>query len=190
MEVAAVSQGTATFAAALVAAVAAVSSLVVTTIAAYRREMRDAQRQALQPHLALLADAIHQTVATSFNQQKARTPQAADRWRARGKEAAAALEKTRLAVRYPLPGLDEGLNNLRRVPDWVAHRRGRPEIDELLAQADALASALHTAIEKSWRRGQPPGWLRRRRLDRQVKSLRATAPIGPKTDVPAEPELK
>ena len=71
MEIAAVSQGAATLAAALVAAVAAVSSLVVTTIAAYRCEMREAQRQALLPHLALLADAIHQTVATSFNQQKA-----------------------------------------------------------------------------------------------------------------------
>lgn len=184
MEIFAVSQASATFAAALIAAVAAVSSLVVTTIAAYRREMRDAQRQALQPHLAPLADAIHQTVATSFNQQKARTPQAADRWRARGQEAAATLETTRLAVRYPLPGLDDGLNNLRRVPDWVAHRRGRPEIDELLKQADALASALHATIEKSWRHGRPPGWLPRRRLRRQVESLRATAPIGPKLDIP------
>lgn len=184
METIAVSQEAATFAAALIAAVAAVGSLVVTTIAAYRREMRDAQRQALQPHLAVLADAIHQTVATSFNQQKARSSQAADRWRDRGKEAAAALEKTRLAVRYPLPGLDEGLNNLRRVPDWVAHRRGRPEIDELLKQADALASALHAIIERSWRDGRPPGRFRRRRLSRLVKRLRATAPIGPKPDAP------
>ena len=89
-------------------------------------------------------------------------------------------------MRYPLPGLDEGLNNLRRVPDWVAHRQGRPEIDQLLKQADALASALHATIEASWRQGRPPGRLRRRRLDRRVKGLRETAPIGPKSEPPVE----
>jgi hypothetical protein len=186
LEIAAVTEGTATLAAAIVAAIAAVASLGVTTFSAYRREMRNAQRDALQPHLASLANAIHQTVATSFNQQKAQSPAVAERWRSRGKESAKTLESVRLAVRYPLPGLDEGLKNLTRVPDWVAHRRGQPSVGELLAHADSLATALHATIEASWRLGRPPGWLRRRRLTRRVNALRAVAPIGPKTTAARE----
>jgi hypothetical protein len=188
VEIAAVSQGTATLAAAIVAAVAGVASLVVTTVSGYRREMRAAQRDALQPYLSSLADAIHQTVATSFNQQRASSAQKAQRWREQGKKAATTLETVRLGVRYPLPGVDDGLRNLTRVPDWVAHRRGQTASDDLLNKADALAKALHRTIETSWRRGRPPGAIRRRMLERRVDELRLAAPIGSTTDAVASPE--
>lgn len=179
----AIKTSTATLAAAAVAAVAATLSLLVTTLAAYRREGREAQRAALQPHLAALADGIHQTVATSFTQQKVLATgsrEGAAKWRKLGKDASSELERVRLEIRYPLPGLDDGLRNLTRVPDWVGHRKGHADGDELLAKADALAKALHRAIESSWRRGRPPGWIRRRQIARKVRALRSVAPIGPK----------
>jgi hypothetical protein len=179
----AIKTSTATLAAAAVAAVAATLSLLVTTVAAYRREGREAQRAALQPHLAALADGIHQTVATSFTQQKALAAGSRDtaaKWRKLGQDASGELERIRLEIRYPLPGLDDGLRNLTRVPAWVGHRKGQADGDELLAKADALARALHRAIETSWRRGRPPGWIRRHQIARKVRALRSIAPIGPK----------
>lgn len=179
----AIKTSTATLAAAAVAAVAATVSLLVTTIAAYHREGREAQRTALQPHLSALADGIHQTVATSFTQHKALAAgsgASAEKWRNLGKAAGAELERVRLEIRYPLPGLDDGLRNLTRVPDWVGHRKGHEEGEELLSEADALAKALHRAIESSWRRGRPPGWIRRRQIAGRVRALRSRAPIGPK----------
>jgi hypothetical protein len=177
LPIGAVSEATATLAAASIAAVAGIATLVVTTVSAYRREMRDAQREALQPYLASLADAIHQTVATSFNQQKAKSAQSGERWWQQGKAAAKTLESVRLGVRYPLPGVDDGLRNLTRVPDWVAHRRGQAENDDVLKRADELARALHETIEASWRRGRPPGYFRKRRLTRRVRALRTAAGV-------------
>lgn len=179
----AVDTATGTLAAAVIAAVAAIGSLVVTTISGYRREGREAQRAALQPHLAPLADAIHQTVATSSMQHKALVDgkrELAAKWRKRGTDASSDLERIRLEVRYPLPGVDEGLRSLTRIPNWVAHRKGGDEGGALLQQADSLAKALHRAIESSWRRGRPPGTFTRHRLTRRVGAVRAVAPIGPR----------
>lgn len=181
LQIAVVSQGTATLAAAFVAALAAVASLAATAISAYRREGREAQREAIRPYLGPLAEAIHQTVAMSSNQQKALASGAAksaSNWRDRSQAAVKELEKVRREVRYPLSGLDDGLRNLTRVPGWIAHRRGGEDGQLLLERADALAQELHRAVEVSWRRGQPPTWIRRRKIDARVKALRAVAPIG------------
>jgi hypothetical protein len=61
---------TATLIAALIAAVAAAGSLVVSIITAGRRERRDNHRRALEAELPDLADGLHQVVATSFTQHR------------------------------------------------------------------------------------------------------------------------
>lgn len=42
-------------------------------------------------------------------------------WRKRGLEATQTLYRVRPRVRYSLEGVDLGLRNLGRLPDWVAY---------------------------------------------------------------------
>jgi hypothetical protein len=171
---------TATLIAALIAAVAAAGSLVVSIITASRRERRDNHRRALDAELPDLADGLHQVVATSFTQHRqlaAGKTQSGANWRGRGQAAAQTLYRVRPRVRYSLSGLDLGLRNLGRLPDWVAYHQGRPEGQELLDHADALASALHEIIEISWRDGRPLSPADRRRVAVLVDELRTHAPI-------------
>jgi hypothetical protein len=170
---------TATLIAALIAAVAAVGSLVVTIITAGRRERRDTHRKALETELPDLADGLHQVVATSFTQHRqlsAGKVQSAGNWRSRGHDAAQVLYRVRPRVRYSLSGLDLGLRNLGRLPDWVAHHQGRPEGGELLNRADGLATAIHEIIERSWRNGLPLSRDDHRRVKALVDEFRRYAP--------------
>jgi hypothetical protein len=190
---------TATLLAASIAACAAVLSLAVTTVATGRRERKAAEREiqrerrevhrnALEPHLSDLAGGIHEVVATSFIQQKALTASktgTARNWQERGLTARATLERLRRRVRYFLPGLDPGLKALTPLPNWVAHRSGGVEAEELLSRADALARHLHQAIEDSWRTGEPPTAEHQQRTLELADRIREVAPIGP---LPERPE--
>jgi hypothetical protein len=166
--------------AALIAAAAAMGSLVVNVVVAGRRERRNAHRKALEAELPDLADTLHQIVATSVTQRRqlveGRTESAAN-WRRRGQSAAKKLATVRPRVRYSLPGVDMALRNLTRMPDWVASQGARPEGQTLLDQADALATALHELIEASWRSGRAPSRAERRRIESLVARLREYAPI-------------
>lgn len=180
---------TATLIAALIAAVAAVGSLIITIITAGRRERRDAHRNALETELPDLANGLHQVVATSFTQHRqlgAGKVQSAGNWRSRGLEAAQVLYRVRPRVRYSLSGLDLGLRNLGRLPDWVAHYQGRPEGQELLTRADALATEMHAIIERSWRNGHPLSQDDHQRVKDLVAEFRRFAPAGAREQALAE----
>jgi hypothetical protein len=179
----------ATLIAASIAAVAAITSLIVNVFVATRRERRDAHRKALEAELPDLADGLHKVVAASYTQHRqlaARKERSAANWRERGHAGAQQLHKVRPRVRYALPGVDLGLRNLARLPDWVAHHGGRPTGEELLRHADALASCLHTAIEKSWRSGNAPQKTDQRKIERLVVDLRRCAPAGAREQAIAE----
>jgi hypothetical protein len=180
---------TATLIAALIAAAAAAGSLIVTIVTAGRRERRDAHRKALEAELPDLADGLHQVVATSFTQHRqlsAGKVQSAANWRSRGHEAAQVLYRVRPRVQYSLSGLDLGLRNLGRLPDLVAHHQGRPEGQELLSRADALATEMHKIIERSWRNGNPVPAGAHRRVTALVDEFRRHAPAGAREQALAE----
>ena len=103
--------------------------------------------------------------------------------------AAQLLHRVRPRVRYSLPGVDLGLRNLARLPDWVAHHSGGPEGQELLERANSLATALHELVERSWRNGRPPSDSQRRRIEKLVEDLRRYATIGARQQaISEEPE--
>jgi len=180
----------ATLIAALIAAVATIAALCINAYQASQRERRetrrtagrerrDIHRSALTPELPELADALHQVVATSFMQHKAlaQNGKGAVQWRERGNNAAKRLEEVRPRVRYSL-GLDEGIRTLTRLPGWVGHRKGSQAGEVMLAAADDLAQALHSAIEESWRSGEPSPEETQNRVLRLLEELRNQAPIG------------
>jgi len=180
----------------IAASIAAVATMISLGLNAYQasqrerrearrvaeRERRDVHRSALAPELPELADALHQVVATSFMQHKAlqQNGQGAVQWRERGAKAAKKLEEVRPRVRYSL-GLDEGIRNLTRLPSWVGHKKGSLDGRVMLSAAEALAQALHSAIEESWRSGEPPPEDKHQHVQRLVVDLREEAPIGKKS---------
>ncbi len=78
-------------------------------------------------------------------------------WRSRGKRASEQLESVRRALRYPLWGLDEALNSLRKLPDWIDHARAYPDLGQaMLERARELQDALDEVVRLSYLRGRPP----------------------------------
>lgn len=84
---------------------------------------QNARREAIQAYVPKLARLTWQCVAaprTMLN--KIPGSEGAASWKARGSEAAEELRSLRLEVRHLLPGLEEPLRVLTRVPDWVVHK--------------------------------------------------------------------
>ncbi|MGL4174847.1 MAG: hypothetical protein ACRCSN_02120 [Dermatophilaceae bacterium] len=163
-----------TLVAALLAAGAAIASLVVNLIASGSKDRKDAHRQALEPELPQLAESIHSLVAMSsvlHQQLAAGREESAANWRTRTRAAKATMEAVRPRVRYSLSGLDDAFRVLIRVPDWVDHRQGGGNGQQILAAADRLAQALHRAIEESWRSGRSPTRAELAHVGREVGNL-------------------
>lgn len=138
--------------------IAAVASGLLGALVGYQRELHEAHRQTLGPHVADLGEAIHEVVALS-NIVFKRTQQGRDLedWLADAEAAAKDLKKLRRKLRYPLWGIDEGLRSLSRLPDWVGHvRHDQSKSQRLLEDATNLSQALNRVIQKSYLRGRPP----------------------------------
>jgi hypothetical protein len=170
-----------TLIAALIAASAAMATLVVNTVTATRRERRDTHRKAVEIELSDLADALHQVVATSYSQHRFLADgkiDSAKNWHDRGIVSKSNLDRLRPRVRYSIPGIDQGLRNLARLPSWIANHKGRDTGALLLDRADTLATALHDAIEQSWRTGRAPAHGKRKKIDDLVASFRELGPAS------------
>ena len=231
--------GTATLIAAIIAAGAALVTVVTTTVAGRGSEGRAAHRELLKERMAELGEGLHGVIATSHDQHRklkdqrrarARVEETAKRlaelnrrrtrdyfsvtsdevsraernlreaekaeqgatravrsWRARGNAAAGAVEAVRRQLRYPLAGIETGLREIRRVPDYVGHRQGGEQGERILEHAGKLVNALDEAIAFSWKKGRPPRKRHVKRVRKWVEKLRADAPIGPLGDSTPEP---
>lgn len=156
----AVTQPNATLWAAFVAAVASLASLVLNLMAGRRAEMRAAHRVTLLPHLESLGESIHQTLATSMMlRQRALNGQDRTKWIEAGEVGAATLKTLRPQVRYALPGVEEPLRVISRLPNWIATYRDVDDGDaeQLLRHARELQVGVDAAIRRSYRTGLPPG---------------------------------
>jgi hypothetical protein len=102
--------------------------------------------------------------------QQGQEPGSAGVQAARG---AASLKLKRLEVKYPLAGLEEPLRTLSRGYDWAATYQGDPSGEAFITHLRALSRSVDATVARSYARGIPPSWWERRRLDRQVKAVRA-----------------
>ena len=167
--------GTATLLAAVVAAVASLATLVLSTLTSRAAEFRASFRQSLDPHIADLGEAIHETIAISKMLIRAQGDESTGNWRLRGKRAQGQLKSLRGQMRYSLWGVDEGLRVLTRVPDWLDHLRTFPESSEkLFARATGLSEYVDLVIYRAYRRGRPPNFLERMRVRYLAWRLRST----------------
>jgi hypothetical protein len=164
---------TATLIAAAIGAAAGVVKLVADALSARGAASRAAHRSVLEPHLARLATSIHEVVAGAVlihrGAQKNKVPGNA---LASSQRAAADLKQQRLAVKYPLPGLEEPLRTLTRAPDWAATFDGHASGDRFIACLQELGRRIDKTIERSYRRGRPPARWESWRLARQTGEVR------------------
>lgn len=166
---------TATLIAACIAALAATTTLLGTLFGARRAEMRASHRLALNPYLVELGDSIHQIVAsTVVLRKRVEKGQDTQDWKEKAQNGVTVLHKVRRNSKYVLYGLDEPLRTLCRMPDWISTYKdvANTNVDDLLKQMRKLAGDVDDAIRWSYRRGLPPGLLRRWWLRRRVKRIK------------------
>ena len=146
-----------TLVAAIIAAAVSLVNLALMLHARRAAEFRAAHREAISPFLSKLGDSVHQTVALSKLTLMANTPETYRRRYDEACRAAKDLKQIRREARYGLWGVEEQINVLARLPDWLAHERSYPEAASGLFDAGAaLAQALDQAIVRSYVAGRPP----------------------------------
>lgn len=164
-----------TLVAAIIAATVSLLTLIVNLLMLRRSEMRAAHRQALLPLLDGLGRATHTVAAVSGVVRKRwKASQDVKEWLIRGDEASKSIEQLRPRCKYVLPGLDEPLRTLSRMPNWVSTYKAIEGTngDELLAEMQLLARDVDRVIRGSYARGLPPGHITRWRLDRRTRTIR------------------
>lgn len=157
MVAAALTTQEATLIAAVIAALAGIAKLVSDAVSARGTATRAAHRAVLQPHLAQLATNIHSVVAGAVVvHRRLKNNQEPGSALAVSRAGADALKKNRLETKYALPGLEEPLRTLTRVPDWIATCKGDASGDSLIECLRRLSSCVDRTISRSYRRGRPP----------------------------------
>jgi hypothetical protein len=165
----------ATLVAAIIAAVASLLVLVANLLGARRAEMRAAHRTALVKYLETVGEGIHETAASATIIRRLHLQSAETKtWRDNGKSGSDKLKLVRPKIKYTLYGLDEPLRTLSRMPEWIATYKSvkQTNADELLEEMQKLAGAIDGAVRWSYKRGLPPGPLRRWWLKRRTKRVR------------------
>ena len=162
-----------TLVAAMMAAAISLINLVLGVRAQRAAEFRSAHREAIGPFLSRLGDGIHQTVALSSVALRANTAETQTRKCDEASHAAKDLKEIRREARYGLWGIEKGIRELTRLPDWLAHTRRYPEAAERLVEAGAaLAEALDSAVVRSYLRGRRPTLLGRALVRWRTAQLR------------------
>ncbi|HEY4278634.1 MAG TPA: hypothetical protein VGM91_10460 [Conexibacter sp.] len=147
--------------------------LAVDALSARGTAIRAAHRSTLEPHLAPLARDIHEvTAGIVIVQKRNREGQQPGNSLDHAMRAAEALKKQRLEVKYALGGSEEALRVLTRAPDWISTYKGDPSGDALIRAIQALSRALDSVIARSYRKGRPPNWMERRKLEREAAGVR------------------
>lgn len=156
------SQQSAILIAALVAALASLATLFFQVRANRISELRKAHRAVLIDSIPDLAEAIHETVATSSVLLKCTSKEPIASWKRKGQKAKLKISEIRPKLRYPLWGISDELHLLSRFPDWVAHAIKRPEYAERICnRGQALGKVVDWVIMRCFRYGRPPSIVER-----------------------------
>ena len=148
---------TATLIAAVIAATASIIVLLFNLWAALLGELRTAHRKTLEPHIAALGEALHETVATSHI-LKARSGTSVESWRERSQVAKTELQEVVLKLRYPLWGITDALRTMSRLPDWVEHARAKfpTHARKICDSGTRLSLTLDRTIKNCYASGRAP----------------------------------
>ena len=151
-----------TLIAAATAAAASLLGLGISIIAQWRSEGRTAYRAIIQDDLNQIGQSLHETMALSNLQLKADSPEIHKKRYAAAAEAATALKELRHRVRYSLWGLDRGIRELTRLPDWIGHARHSKESAlEIYQMATSLCSTIDKSVMRAYNRGRAPSIIER-----------------------------
>lgn len=173
MVAAALTTQEATLIAAVIAALTGIAKLVTDALSARGAATRAAHRAVLQPHLGDLATNIHAVVAGAvLVHRRLKNNQEPGNALAVSRAGADALKKDRLETKYALPGLDEPLRTLTRMPDWIATYKGDASGDTLIECLRRLSGCVDRTISRSYRRGRPPVRWEQRWLVRENRRAR------------------
>ena len=146
-----------------------------TLLGARRAEMRAALRTYLSPFLPKLAEGLHVCLASAIVLRKVNMESglAQSSWRTRAEIGKVKLEDVRPTLPYAMPGLDEPLRQMRRVPDRVSTYGATPEsnAEEYLKKADELRAYVDKVVVRCYRRGLPPSRHHQWKLLRLAKQL-------------------
>lgn len=163
----------ATLVAAGIAFLASIINIVVSLYSSRRNELRTSHRNALQPYLSGLGEGLHETVAVSAMLLKFEGSDTLANWRNKAKSAQEKLESSRKGVRYILWGIDEGINLLRKLPDWMDHARAfKSNGEQILYEARNLQERLDEIIRDSYKNGEPPSKKSIKKLNESVEKYK------------------
>jgi len=161
-----------TLIAAIIAALASVTTLIMNVFAAKSAEMRVAYRQSLEKYIHELSSAIHSTIATAKILTQAKTEPAVQNWRERATTAQNKLKELRVILRYPLWGITDSMNTLTRLPDWIENARRFPDhANQIFEKGKELGYRLDIAILNSYTYGRPPTFYEQLRVWISEKQL-------------------
>jgi hypothetical protein len=163
----------ATLIAAGVAAVAGVVKIASDAVSARGVATGAAHRSILEPHLPGLATNIHAVVAGAvLCHKRAKDSKPPGEALRHAKAAADVLKASRLEVKYVLPGLQEPLRTITRVPDWISTFKGDASADPFIESVQRLSRTIDATIARSYQRGRPPTRWEQWRLGRQAAGTR------------------
>ncbi len=148
-----IDEGTATLAAALIAAILSLLTLLSTR----PTEVRSANRKTLEPYIPDLADAIHQMIAISNILLKNKTEESRGNWRKKAEEAKAKLKEIRPKIRYSLWGLEDYILSLTRLPDFTLYTLDDIDVAiKVVKRGTRLGDSLDNCIRKCYLNGRTP----------------------------------
>ncbi|WOI12272.1 hypothetical protein [Thalassospira lucentensis] len=159
--------------ASIIAASVAILNLIISAVVKRGEEARAVVRQAVASDLNEVGRLIHETIALSVTQFKAKSDDAYKERSEKAREAASRLKEKRLNVRYSLWGLDSAFRDLSRLPDWSAHAKLEEEArDAILTNGSKLGDSLDRVVRKVYVDGRQASCVDVFRVERSRKRLR------------------
>lgn len=148
-----IDEGTATLAAAIIAAIFSLLTLLSTR----PTEIRAANRKTLETYIPDLSDAIHQLIAISNILLKNKTEESRGNWRQKAEEAKSILKEIRPKIRYSLWGLEDYILSLTRLPDFTLYTLDDIEVaKKVVKRGTRLGDSLDNCIRKCYLNGRTP----------------------------------
>jgi hypothetical protein len=148
-----IDEGTATLAAAVIAAILSLLTLLSTI----PTEVRAANRKTLESYITDLSDSIHQMIAISNILLKNKTEESRGNWRQKAEVAKSKLKDIRPKIRYSLWGLESYILSLTRLPDFTLYTLDDIEVAKKVVKRGArLGDTLDNCIRKCYLSGRTP----------------------------------
>lgn len=148
-----IDRGFATLAAAVIAALLSLLTLLATR----STEVRAAHRKTLESLIFDISDSVHQLIAISNILLKNKTEESRGNWSERAEKAKAKLKELRPKIRYALWGLDTYLLSLAKLPDYTLYTLADVKVSKkVVKRGSRLGDSLDRCIRDCYLNGRSP----------------------------------